>query len=175
MKKKEFATKVINAYDYEIKPCSHCNYECFAKELRGIEEKCPIHDHGQWICERVKESNVTVLAVPTYGGNVSGLYKAWAEHGQAVFKDYQDLVQTILKKVIALIVVVNIPAGGDLVYYTVISDHYEAKIARTAILLQSTEYGQSSLTGTLTQDKRVRDRLDNLNFILRRWKRSREG
>jgi multimeric flavodoxin WrbA len=35
-------TEVINAYDSEVKLCSHCNYECFAKELRDKKEECPI-------------------------------------------------------------------------------------------------------------------------------------
>jgi len=33
--------EVINAYDHEIKPCSHCNQECFARELRSKDETCP--------------------------------------------------------------------------------------------------------------------------------------
>jgi multimeric flavodoxin WrbA len=38
LKEYVFETEVINAYDSEIKPCSHCNHECFAKELRGRKE-----------------------------------------------------------------------------------------------------------------------------------------
>jgi len=38
-------------------------------------------------------------------------------------------------------------------------------------LLQSTEYGQSSVQGTLIEEEKVRDRLDGLvNLILRDWK-----
>jgi len=41
LKTQGFATEAINAYDFEIKPCSHCNYECFAKELRGKKRGMP--------------------------------------------------------------------------------------------------------------------------------------
>jgi multimeric flavodoxin WrbA len=39
LKEQGFETEVINAYDSEMKTCSHCNYECFAQELRGKDEK----------------------------------------------------------------------------------------------------------------------------------------
>lgn len=34
-KQQGFKTETVNAYDYEIGPCSHCNYECFAHIIRG--------------------------------------------------------------------------------------------------------------------------------------------
>ena len=176
LEEKDFTTEIVNVYDYEIRPCSHCNYECFAKELRGKEEECPIRDDVPKIYEKMKKADIIVMAVPTYGGNVSGLYRAWTERGQAFFKTYEDFVQTVLTKTIALIVIGNVPAGGTLAYHTIVFDHYEAKIAPPAILLQSVEYGQSSLAGTLIEDPRVRARLDSFaELILKRWKRSREN
>jgi multimeric flavodoxin WrbA len=35
LKEDGFETEVVNAHDFNIKPCSHCSYECFAKELRA--------------------------------------------------------------------------------------------------------------------------------------------
>ena len=67
LKEQGFAIKVINAYNLEIKPCSHCNYECFAKELRDKKEECPIRDDVLKICAKMKEADIIVLAVPTYG------------------------------------------------------------------------------------------------------------
>jgi len=34
-----FKTMLVNAFDYEIKPCSHCNYECYGQEIRGKREE----------------------------------------------------------------------------------------------------------------------------------------
>jgi multimeric flavodoxin WrbA len=175
LEKSGFATEVINAYDYEIKPCSHCNYECFAKDIRGREEKCPIQDDVPWIYEKVREADVVVLAVPNYGGNVSGLYRAWAERGQAIFKSYEDYAQTILNKIIGIIVIGNIPAGGDNVLHTLILDHIEVKRPVSAVLLQSAEYGLGSLYGNLIENEQVKSRLDNMvRTLLKKWEKARK-
>jgi len=174
LEKSGFATEVINAYDYEIKPCSHCNYECFAKDIRGREEKCPIQDDVPWIYEKVREADVVVLAVPNYGGNVSGLYRAWAERGQAIFKSCEDYAQTILNKIIG-IVIGNIPAGGDNVLHTLILDHIEVKRPVSAVLLQSAEYGLGSLYGNLIENEQVKSRLDNMvRTLLKKWEKARK-
>ena len=55
LREQGFETDVINAYGCEIKPCSHCNYECFAHELRGKDEECPIQDDVPRIYSKVKE------------------------------------------------------------------------------------------------------------------------
>jgi len=73
-------------------------------------------------------------------------------------------------KIIALSVIGNIPASGDLAYHTVILDHYECKCPPPSLLLQSAECGQSSVFGTLVEDEKVKDRLDNLvKLMLERW------
>jgi len=166
LKEQEFETEVINAYDCEIKPCSHCNYECFALQLRGKEEECPVQDDVPKIYGKMKEADIIVLAVPTYGGKPTSVYSAFQERTQGIFKGYEEFKKTILNKHIALIVVGNIPAGGDLTYHTVILDHYDCKHPPPSLLLQSAEYGHSSLRGNLIEDEQVRDRLDNLIKLL---------
>ncbi|MGQ9506855.1 MAG: hypothetical protein ACUVTB_03215 [Candidatus Bathycorpusculaceae bacterium] len=42
LRKEGVKTQLINFYDYEIKPCSHCNYECFSERIRGSKELCPL-------------------------------------------------------------------------------------------------------------------------------------
>jgi multimeric flavodoxin WrbA len=169
-----FETEIVNAYDYEIKSCSHCNYECFSNELRGKDEKCPIRDDVSKIYRKMKESDVILLAIPTYGGKPASLYGAFTERAQGIIKDYEEFKSTILNKIIALIVIGNIQAGGDLTYHTVILDHYDCKYPPPSVLLQSREYGQGSIYGTLIENDKVRDRLDNLvDLIVKRWKTKR--
>jgi multimeric flavodoxin WrbA len=162
LKEHGFETEVVNAYDSEIKPCSHCNYECFAKELRGKKEACPIRDDVPNIYSKIKEAGIIVLAVPTYGGKAAGLYCAFTERTQGIVESYEEFKSTMLNKIIASIVIGNIPAGGDLAYHTVVLDHKDCKYPLQSVLLQAAEYGKGSISGNLIEDERVRDRLDNL-------------
>jgi multimeric flavodoxin WrbA len=172
LKEEGSETEVINAYDSKIKPCSHCNYECFAKELRGKKEECSIRDDVPKIYSKMKEADVIVLAVPTYGGKAAGLYCAFTERAQGIIKSYEEFKNTILNKIIALIVIGNISSGGDLAYHTIILDHKDCKYPPQSMLLQATEYGKRSIYGNLIDDERIRDRLDNLvKSILKNWKR----
>jgi multimeric flavodoxin WrbA len=167
LKEAEFQTEIINCYDYEIKPCSHCNYECFSYELTGKQEKCPIQDDVPKIYEKMKQADVIVISVPTYAGNVSGLYKAWMERGlHKGHRGYKEIRENMLDKIFGLIVIGNIPAGGDLTYHTVILNHKNLKYPPTSILLQPAEYSQVSIHGTLIEDEKVRDRLNNMANVL---------
>lgn len=171
LKEQGFEIDVINAYDHEIKSCSRCNYECFASELRGKDEKCPVKDDVPKFYSEMKKADVIVLAVPTYGGKACSLYCAFTERGQGIIKSYEELKNTILNKIIALIVIGNVPAGGDLTFHTVILDHQDCKYPPPSVLLQAAEYGRSSIYGTLVEDEKVKDRLDNLvKLILKDWK-----
>ena len=118
----------------------------------------------------MKEADVIVLAVPTYSGKAASLYCAFAERAHGIIKDYEEFNNAILNKVIALIVIGNIPVGGDLAYHTAVLDHHDCKYPPSSVLLQAAEYGQSSIHGTLNRDEKVRDRLDNLvESILKIW------
>lgn len=175
LKEQGFENEVVNAYDCEIKPCSHCNYECFGRELRGKDEECPIQDDVRRIYSKMKKADVIVLAIPTYGGKAASLYCAFTERAQGIIKSFEEFRKAILNKIIALIVIGNIPAGGDLAYDSVILDHYDCKHPPPSLLLQSAEYGQGSIYGTLLKDEKVKDRLDNLvKLILKRWKSKRQ-
>jgi multimeric flavodoxin WrbA len=175
LKEQGFETAVINAYDYEIRSCSHCNYECFARELRGKDEKCLIQDDVPRIYNKIKEADIIILGVPTYGGRPASLYCAFQERAQELItKNYKEFQKTMLDKIMALIVIGNIPAGGDFAYHAVVLDHRDWNYAPPSLLLQSAEYGQRSICGTLIEDETVRDRLDNLvKLILKRWETKR--
>jgi multimeric flavodoxin WrbA len=166
---------LVDAYNFEIKPCSHCDYECYAKELKGREEQCPVKDDIAMIYEKMRNANVVVIAVPTYGGNTSGLYRAFLERGHGIFKNESDYEQYVTSKIFGFIVIGNIPVGGDMTYHTVIYDFKDSKHPSSGILLQPREYGQVSLQGTLIKEKKVCDRLDNLvSQVLWRWEKARE-
>jgi multimeric flavodoxin WrbA len=174
LKAQKFETEIINIYDYDVRPCSQCNYECFGLKLRGKDEKCPIQDDVPKIYKKMKEADVIILAIPTYGGKPAALYSAFTERAQGIFKGYEEFKNTILNKIIALIVIGNVPAGGDLTYHSVILDHYDCKNPPPSILLQSAEYGRGSIYGDLLEDEKVRDRLDNLvKLILKDWESKR--
>jgi multimeric flavodoxin WrbA len=166
-----FQTEIINAFDCRIAPCSNCDYECFAPELNREKKGCPIRDDVPKIYGKMKKADVIVLAVPTYGGKAAGLYCAFTERGQAVFKNYEEFKDTILTKIVGLIVVGNVPAGGDIAYHTVVLDHRDCEHPPCSILLQAAEYGRSSLQGNLIDDGKIKDRLDNLvESILKDWR-----
>ena len=167
-----FQTEVVKAYDCEIRPCSHCNYECFARELRGKTEECPVQDDTLGIYTKMEKADIIVLAVPTYGGRPASLYCAFKERAQRfITQNYKEFQSSILEKIMALIVIGNVPAGGDLAYHTVVLDHYEWKYPPTSLLLQPREYNQRSINGTLMEDGRVRNRLDGFaELILERWR-----
>jgi multimeric flavodoxin WrbA len=174
LKAQKFKTEIINIYDYEVMPCSHYNYEYFGLKLRGKEEECPIRDDVPKIYKKMKEADVIILAIPTYGGKPAGIYSAFAERAQGVFKGYEEFKNTILNKIIALIVIGNVPAGGDLTYHSIILDHYDCKNPPPSLLLQSDEYGKGSIYGDLLEYEKVRDRLDNLvRLILKDWESKR--
>jgi multimeric flavodoxin WrbA len=120
----------------------------------------------------MKEADVIVLAVPTYGGKAASLYCAFTERAQGIIKSYEEFKNTILNKIMASIMIGNIPSGGDFAYHTVILDHKDCKYPLQSMLLQAAEYGKGSICGNLIEDERVKDRLDNLvKSILKDWKR----
>jgi multimeric flavodoxin WrbA len=171
LKEQEFEIETINAYDYEIRSCSHCNYECFANSLRGKNKECPIKDDVPGIYEKMKKADIIVLAVPTYSGKTASLYNAFTERAQGIIKSYVEFKRTVLSKIFALIVIGNVPAGGDLAYHTVVLDNRDCKYPPTSLLLQAADYGQSSVAGTLITDERVKERLDSLvKSMLKQWK-----
>jgi multimeric flavodoxin WrbA len=171
LREEGFETEIINAYNCNINPCGHCSYECFSHELTGKNEACPVQDDVPKIYEKMKQADIIVMAIPTYGGKPASLYSALTERSQGIIKSYEEFKGTILSKIIALIVIGNVPAGGDLAYHTVILDHRDCKNPPPALLLQAAEYGQSSVKGMLVSDEGVKARLDKfVELIIKDWK-----
>jgi len=79
LKTKGFETEILNAYDYKITPCNHCDYECFKSP-----KNCPIQDDVPKIWEKLKEADGVIFAIPTYYGMPSALFKAIIEREQGI-------------------------------------------------------------------------------------------
>jgi len=172
LKKKGFKTKLINAYDFEIKPCSHCNYECYAEEIRGKREDCPVKDDIPKIFELIKDANWLLFAVPCYGGHTAAIYKAWTERvphlpevNQLFRDDFEAFQKQFLTKIKGIMVIGNLTAMGDMALHEVLADFYNTE-SPEVMLLQSKEYGLGSLKGNLAEIPAVRERLDRFIELL---------
>ncbi len=166
LKEKGFETEVLNIYDYNIHPCSHCDYECFSKD-----RKCPINDDIPLIYQKVEDSDILVFAVPTYGSNVSGLYKAWAERGQAIMKTLEDYKRYIADKVKGFIVIGSTP-GGDKTFHVIMPEYCESEYRTAAVLIQPEESGnpQAWLEGNVIESNLIKMRLKHfVNVIWTEW------
>lgn len=160
-----FETEVLNMYEHSISPCAHCNYECFR------HGRCPIDDDIPRIYEKVRDGHVLVFVIPTYGSNVSGLYKAFAERGQAVMKDLADYKRYIADKIKGFIVIGSIP-GGDKAFHMVIPEYCESEYETAALLLQPDESGNRKawLDGSMIKSHLVQLRLEHfVNFLRKEW------
>ncbi len=162
MEQRGFKTALVNAYDYEIKPCSHCSYECYVKTIRGRVEQCPIEDDVPELYKMMKAADHILFAMPTYGGRLSAIFQAFRERTSGLdrlFKDFEEFQQSFLNKIKGIIVIGNLTAGGDMSLHEALVDFYNIE-QPDAILLQANEYGRSSLKGDLIEAEAVKEALD---------------
>ena len=176
---KVFRTVLVNAFDYEIKPCSHCNYECYAKTIRGREEQCPIEDDVPKLYEMMKATELLLFAIPTYGGRVPGIFQAFRERTSGLtrlFKDFEEFKQGFLNKIKGIIIIGHLTAGADMALHEVLADFYNIEQPEV-MLLQADEFGRSSLKGDLIESRAVRQTLDGFVELVtqRIIKRKMEG
>jgi len=172
LEEKGFKTKLINAFDFEIKPCSHCNYECYAEEIRGRHEDCSVKDDIPKIFELIKDANWLLYAIPCYCGHTPAIYKAWTERvphlpevNQLFKDDFEEFQKQFLNKIRGIIVIGNLTAMGDMALHEVLADFYNIEPPE-AMLIQSRECGVGSLKGNLAEVPAVRERLDRFVELL---------
>jgi len=178
LEKKSFKTKLINAYDFEIKPCSQCNYECYAEEIRGKREDCPVKDDIPKMFELIKDANWLLFAVPCYGGHTAAIYKAWTERvphlpevNQLFRDDFEAFQKQFLSKIKGIMVIGNLTAMGDMALHEVLADFYNIEPPEV-MLIQSREYGLGSLKGNLAEIQAARERLDRfIELLIRTFKK----
>ncbi len=180
LEEKGFRTLLVNAFDYEIKPCSHCNYECYAEEIRGKPEECPVKDDVLKMYELIEDADMLLFAVPCYGGHTPAIYRAWAERITHLpelnqrFKNFEEFQKQFLNKIMGIIVIGNLTAWGDMTLHEVLADFYNIEQPE-AILLQPREYGRSSLKGDLIRSSAVKETLDGfVELLLKRIGKKQE-
>ncbi|RSN66983.1 flavodoxin family protein [Candidatus Korarchaeum cryptofilum] len=173
-----FDTLLINFYDYNILPCSHCDYECYAFEIRGREERCPIDDDVPKLYGMLESCDAIIFAIPCYGGHVPALYRAWdmrVAHipGKTdIARRYEDFERDYLRKVIGFILIGNFTAGTDMMLHEILYDFYSVPQIPDVVVIQPMEYNRSSLKGDLIEEEAVRERLNTfIEMILRKLKR----
>ena len=171
LREKGFTTTLVNAYDYNIKPCSHCDYECYASIIRDRKEKCPTQDDVPKMYKMLKSTDLLLFAVPCYSGHVPALYRAWNERvahipdETDVLEKFEDFQRMYLNKILGFIIIGNLTAGGDMTLHEVLCDFYNIRQPET-ILLQSREYGRISLKGDLVEVPAVKERLGKFIDLL---------
>lgn len=145
-------TEIVNAFEFTITPCSHCDYECFSSK------KCPITDDVPALYEKCEHADVLICAVPTYSGHLSSLYFAFAERSQPMMEDRDQFVN-ILRKV-NFIVLGNLSSGGDMALHEALYGLAHYDFWPEVLLFPAEEYGRSSIKGDLIEIPEVRTRLD---------------
>jgi len=161
-KERGFETEVLNAYEHEITPCSHCNYDCFNNR------ECPIKDDVPLIYQKCESADILIFGVPTYGGHLSSLYFAFAERSQSIFRSFQEYTEKLLKK-INFIIIGNLSAGGDMALHEALYSFVNLSFWPETLLFPAREYGRSSIKGDLVNDAEVKKRLDRfVEMILKK-------
>ncbi len=155
-REKGFEVELLNAYDLEITPCSHCEYECFNER-----HSCPINDDVPEIYRKLEEIDLALFGVPNYVGHSCGLYRGFIERAQALRAGCN-----LWKVPKGLVVLGNISAGGDMVLHEVLYDFYNAESRPEAVLIPAREYGRVSIKGDLIESPDVRHRLDRIVEML---------
>ncbi len=171
LKEKGYKVKLINVYDHQITPCSHCGYECFSSTNEGKTAPCPLQDDVPWIYQMCKQADLILFAIPTYGGHLSSLYMAFGERGQAQFSSWEEFRQGFSSKV-NLIIIGNLSSGGDMALHEALSDFYNFEPFPEVLLLSARHWGRNSLKGDLVEEPEIKGRLTQ--FVDRILSREKE-
>lgn len=154
LKKAGFELEALNAYNLNINPCSHCNYECFD----GSSADCPIQDDVKMIYDKIEEADMILFAIPNYSGHPSGLYRAWFERGNMISrKDYEKNIQS---KVKGYIIISNLISNGDQMVHEIMTEFYNRDNKPAVVMLQPGEFGTDSLHCNLIDHPEARGQLD---------------
>ena len=148
-----FETEIVNTFELEIRPCSHCSYECFA------DRKCPIEDDVSEIYRKWKDADILIFAIPTYSGHLSSSYFALDERSKPFFKNLREWKEKFSKKV-NFMIIGNLVAGRDMALHEALYSFANLDFCPETLLLPSREYGKWSINGDLIEVPEVRKRLD---------------
>jgi hypothetical protein len=98
-----FSTDIIDMFDYTIEPCSHCEYECLAEYIRGVEEACPKNDDAREIYRRLEAADAVVMGVPPYCGQPPALFRIFQERSLGIYR-YGNRARILESKAFGFIV-----------------------------------------------------------------------
>jgi len=173
LKKKSIETEILNAYNYEITPCSHCNYECFESP-----RNCPIRDDVPEIWEKLKEADSCIFAIPTYYGVPSALYRAIIEREQGILElvgsipEFRDLEGVWKDKIVAIFVVSN--GGGENVK-NIILEYFPSQTKTMAEVFSCCKYGTAGYNSSLAKNKDVVSRAKRLTHNVYQFLKPKKG
>lgn len=147
-----FETQLINLYDYKIKPCSNCNYECFSERIRGTKETCPVEDDLPKIYQAFENSQIIIFGIPTYVGHVPAIFKIFEERSLGIY-GFGKHENVLTGKIYGFIMLGSYFALNEAVY------RFHGT-PLTWILLRSREYGFDPLKVGLIENLDVQNRLE---------------
>jgi multimeric flavodoxin WrbA len=144
-------TEIINAYDYEITPCSRCNYECF-----NAPKTCPIQDDVPKIWRKLKQADAAILAVPVYYGMPPALFQAIIERGQGILDwvtpELRDLNGVWGGKAVAVLIVSD---GEGQNVKNMIQAYFPPRTKVIAEVFHYGRYGSAKDVGDLNQNRQI--------------------
>lgn len=158
-------TELVNFYNYEIRPCEHCAYECLQRRDpgKGIDAPCPIHDDVRAIWEKTWAAKILLLFIPNYGGFPPALWLGFSQRAQAFFR---EAPLEKLKDSVVSAVVIAAPhfSGGAQWTPSILADEVKGLDRRVAgfELINSAGFETESLFGGLINEVEIRRRLEFL-------------
>ncbi|MDD4796325.1 MAG: hypothetical protein PHO66_00975 [Eubacteriales bacterium] len=111
---------------------------------------------------RCAAADQILLALPTYRGHLPAAYFAFSERLEGFAQQKINFDDVLFCKANVLLIG-NISAGADRALHEILSDFMGKPFGPESILLSSREYGKKSIAGDLTQDDRVRERLQKFS------------
>jgi hypothetical protein len=101
-----FSTEIIDMFDYHIEPCSHCEYECLAEYIAGVEADCPKDDDLREIYLKFGKADAIVMGVPSYCGQPPALFRSFQERSLGIYR-YPGLADSLRGKAFGFVVLRN--------------------------------------------------------------------
>lgn len=159
-------TELVNFYNYQIRPCEHCAYECLQRHdpHKGVDAPCPIHDDVRAIWEKTWAAEILLLFVPNYGGLPPALWFAFSQRAQAFFREAP--VEKLKHSVVSA-VLIGAPhfSSGAQWTYSIMADEVKWLDRRVAgfEVINSAGFETESSFGGLIHEAEIKRRLEFLS------------
>lgn len=171
MEKEGVETELVNFYDYNVKPCQNCDYECLARinPNTGQKEygKCPVEDDIENIWQKVWKADIFLMMVPTYGGVPPALYVSFTQRYQSLWRKAPPK-EELEKKVIAAVVLASPDGayGGELTPAIVAGElrcHISMGYQHAGFeIINNAGYKTDNVRGHLINEEEIQNRLSFL-------------